>query len=364
MNSTSITNSLDDFRQTGNTATPKDGESSNNDGGFLSGWDDAGTLYITRLFEIRLGICCLGFVINVLVVTIQLKIKSHARTQYIFALTLTIADIIHSIAVFGETYLFRKNIFPLPLWYGALVLASNLQSYMSCLAVAYDRYLALCAIPFKYKQVVTVRKYWVVFVVMFSINLTAGFVAFGSVSHTDASLAFTSFVLPTAMITLICFIYIRLAYLVSKSLLAMKLSADMQRRRAVKTRRLIMAFTTILAANVICNMPQRFFGLYIALQPPEKRYNLVENIILSNWLYNVQTFNTCVNPMILWHQILVKEIQIPSIVLLCKVFSPAQRSSDSHKSQNNEEASKDKSVSVVTNSNPRLSQNTSVGTKL
>ncbi|KAJ8043133.1 hypothetical protein HOLleu_10096 [Holothuria leucospilota] len=361
MNSTGITISLDDFRLIGDTPRPNDRESSNSDGGLLSGWDDAEILYIIRLFEIRLGICCLAFVINVIVVTLQFKIKSHARTQYIFALTLTIADIIHSIAVFGETYLFRKNIFPLPIWYGAMVFASGLQSYLSILAVACDRYLALCAIPFKYKQVVTVRKYWVIFVVMFIICLITGFIAFGTVSHKNVSIAFTSFVFPTALITLICFVYIRLAYLISKSLLAMKLSDDMRRRRAVKTRRIIIAFTTILAANVFCNMPQRFFGLYISLQPPEKRYNLVENIILTNWLYNVQTFNTCLNPLILWHQVLVKEIQMSSISSLCRVVCPMQRSLDPHKSQSNDDHSNGKSVSVVTRSSSRLSQDIPTG---
>ncbi|KAJ8043132.1 Sphingosine 1-phosphate receptor 1 [Holothuria leucospilota] len=270
----------------------------------------------------RIGICCLALVINMIVFVLQIKVKSFLRTQYVFAVTLTIADIIHAAALVGETYLFRQNIFPIPIWYGAFAFASGLQSYLSILAVAYDRYLALCAIPLKYKLIITIRKYWVVILIMNAFCFTCGFVFFGLVSHQSVALTYTSFVYPIALMSAICIVYIRLAYLVSKSLKTLNFTVDIQRRRARQTKRLMIAFATILLAHVICNMPQRVFSLYISLQPTGRRYTVFEHVAIGNWLYNVQTINTCVNPVIYWKHVLSKDTKFPFASMMYRAICP------------------------------------------
>ncbi|KAJ8038982.1 hypothetical protein HOLleu_16557 [Holothuria leucospilota] len=299
------------YNQTAQTTSPKYRENP-------TGWDSEEILYLKRIFELRLVVCTLGFVINIILLILQIKIRSFGRTQYVFAMILTISDIIHAADVFGETFVLRKTFKEPAYWFGAIAFASGLLSYLSIVAVAVDRYLALCAIPFKYKQVVTIKRYWLVIAIMFVFSITCSYIFLVSVSYKDLHLTYISLIVSTTLITLTCTVYIRLAYLVSISLRGMKLPVDIKRQRHTQTTRLMIAFATILGANIVFNMPQNFFGVYIVLQPPGNRYNVFKHLSLGNWMYNVQTINTCANPLIFWHQVLVKEIQLPLFSTFCK----------------------------------------------
>ncbi|KAJ8038987.1 Melanocyte-stimulating hormone receptor [Holothuria leucospilota] len=335
-----------DINETTPTNSPNCGENRN-------GWDCDESPGINLILLLRFGICGLGFLFNIIVLILQIKIRSYDRTQYVFAMILTISDIVHVVNVFAETYFFlQSHTGQPPSWCSAIAFASSLLSYLSIVAVAVDRYLALCVIPLKYKHAVTIQKYWLIIAFMFLFSLICGYSFFSSVSHSAISLTYTSVIAPTVIISVTCIVYVRLVYLVSKSLREIKVSSNRKRHRNGQTKRLIVAFATILVANFACNIPQSLFSLYIVLQPPDNRYNIFKHAVLRNWIYNIQTFHTCVNPIIFWYQVLVKEVHLPLFSTLCKVIRATESRTDSPKESTDAKRSK----KLFTSFRPELSQ--------
>lgn len=123
-------------------------------------------LNVHRLLEMRMILCGIGFLVNILVLLLQLKMKTFKKTQFVFAFTLTATDAIVCPATFMQTYYYRHTTLPVPVIYHAINFATSVMSCFVIIAVAFDRYLALCACPLKYKLVVNLRRYTIVIIVM------------------------------------------------------------------------------------------------------------------------------------------------------------------------------------------------------
>ncbi|PIK42878.1 hypothetical protein BSL78_20264 [Apostichopus japonicus] len=92
--------------------------------------------------------------------------KFFVKLSLCSASSLTISDGIYSVAVLIETHLYYRDVDSISNVYGAVVLASNLLSFFAIIGVGFDRYLALCGIPLKYKLVITTRRYGMIILAM------------------------------------------------------------------------------------------------------------------------------------------------------------------------------------------------------
>ncbi|KAJ8043136.1 hypothetical protein HOLleu_10099 [Holothuria leucospilota] len=275
------------------------------------GWTYEGILYISSLLKVRLGLSVAAFLANSIIFLLQLKLKSFQKTQFIFGTMLSVAETLYACGVFMETYSYINNIRPVPVMYGALTLATHFQSYLAIVAVALDRYLALCAFPLKYKFLVTPKKYVLVIAAMciLSTGYSFFFTSFFPPDHPLITLR--TFVVPTTLVGITSLIYIILAISVSRSYKGLQLAPPLKKARVRQTKRLMFAFGLILLTNAVCVLPQRGFLLYIFLQPVDRKLNIFRHVVIGNWLYNLQTLNSVLNPIIYWWQVLIREISFP-----------------------------------------------------
>lgn len=288
-------------------------ESSGYDDVIFPGFDASRYIELAITWYTRMVICGIGTILNLIVLVIQIKEKTFLKTQSMFAFSLTISDLGQSVLIFYEVQLFRNNLFQEnAFWLQALISGLHEQSYYSIIGVAVDRYLALCAIPFKYKLVVTFTKYVVIIACTYiiSIGQATAFFYFYDITHLAHS--YRSLIYPTLLAAVSMILYIRLSAWIFRSMKEMKLTADAQRRRNAQTKQVLKAFGIILATNALSLLPNRFFNIYIILQPEELRYNVFSDIILANWFYNIQTLNSCLNPIIYWKQVLLNKARFRS----------------------------------------------------
>lgn len=266
---------------------------------------------IRRLLEMRMVLCGIGLTVNSLILLLQMKLKTFKKTQFIFAFALTATDGIVCPATFMETYLYYKGFVPVPVVYQAINSATSAMSYFVIIAVAFDRYLALCALPFKYKLVVNLKRYGLVIIAMCALSAGYGFVSTFNLTEHLTRTGLSAFIVSTTLIDITVLIYIFVFISLSRSHKALSLPKDMKNVRIRQTRRLMFAFGLILGTNVICNLPQPIFGLYIFFQPFGQGYQIYKNAIISNWLYNLRCVNYTLNPIIYWWQVLVRDFTFP-----------------------------------------------------
>ncbi|KAJ8043129.1 hypothetical protein HOLleu_10092 [Holothuria leucospilota] len=276
------------------------------------GWTNEQFHKLLILYEIRMVLCGIGLLANSLILLLQLKLKTFKKPQLIFAFTLTATDGIVCPAVFMQTYYYRNNVLSVPLLYHVITFATTIMSLLLITAVACDRYLALCAIPLKYKLWVNSRRYTFVIIVMCALSTGYGWL-FGwfFTFENDFSTGLRTFIVSIILIGTTTIIYIFVYFSVSRSLKKLSLPTAIKNARIRQTRRLMFAFALILGTNVICSMPQPLFGLYIAFQPIGQGYLLFKNNVISNLLYNVQCLNFTLNPVIYWWQVLLRDLSLP-----------------------------------------------------
>ncbi|KAJ8043134.1 hypothetical protein HOLleu_10097 [Holothuria leucospilota] len=289
-------------------------------GSFINGTDQphafnfpaipTGWLNVHRLLEMRMILCGVGFVANILVLLLQLKLKTFKKTQFVFAFTLTATDVIVCPATFMQTYYYRLTILSVPLIYHAINFATSVMSCFVIIAVAFDRYLALCACPLKYKLVVNLRRYTIVIIAMCVFSAGYGYYFSWYFSLDHPSIGLRTFIVSTSLIGITIIIYIFVFFSFARSHEKLSLPKAMKNVRIRQTRRLMLAFGLILGTNIICNLPQPFFGLYIFFQPIGQGYQIYKHIIISNWLYNLQCFNYTLNPIIYWWQVLLRDFSL------------------------------------------------------
>ncbi|KAJ8043131.1 hypothetical protein HOLleu_10094 [Holothuria leucospilota] len=264
------------------------------------------------LLEMRMILCGIGFVANSLVLLLQLKLKTFKKTQLIFAFTLTATDTIVCPATFMQTYYYRNTTQPVPLIYHAINFGTSVMSYFVIIAVAFDRYLALCAFPLKYKLMINLKRYTFVIIVMCAISTGYGCLfSWYFTFEEHPSTALRTFIVSTSFVGVTIMIYIFVFFSLSKSHDKLSLPTDMKNVRMRQTRRLMFAFGLILSTNIFCNMPQPLFGVYIFFQPIGRGYKLYQNVLISNWLYNLQCLNYTLNPIIYWWQVLFRDFSLP-----------------------------------------------------
>ncbi|KAJ8043135.1 hypothetical protein HOLleu_10098 [Holothuria leucospilota] len=275
------------------------------------GWTYEGILYLSNLLKVRLGLSVAALLANSIVFLLQLKLKSFQKTHFIFGTMLSVTEALYGCGVFMETYSYINNIRPVPVVYGALTLATHFQSYLAIVAVALDRYLALCAFPLKYKFLVTPKKYVLVIAVMcvLSTGYSFFFTRFFPPDHPLITLR--TFVVPTTLVCITSLIYVILAISMSRSYKGLQLPPPLKKARVRQTKRLMFAFGLILLTNAVCVLPQRGFLLYIFFQPDDRKLNIFRHVVIGNWLYNLQTLNSILNPIIYWWQVLIREISSP-----------------------------------------------------
>lgn len=300
------------------------------DWGLPPGWTYEGVLYVVMLLRMRIVICYIAVVCNVIVLLLQIKLQSFRKTHFMFGLLLTISDIVYTAAVLIETYHYYLNKQPVPIVYSALVLAANLLGFFAIIGVGFDRYLALCAIPLKYRIVVTTKKYALIIMILVIFSSLYSFIFTRYFPLGSAIIPIRSFSVLLFMVTLSSSIYIMLGISIRRSMKKMMAlsEASMQKSRIQQTKRLMFAFSLILVTNAVCYLPQSFFNFWLVLQPIDMGFFLLKNTITANWLYNIRTLNSICNPVIYWFQVLMRELSLPCRKLKKSLSTATSRRTD------------------------------------
>lgn len=267
---------------------------------FIFPWTSRQLNILQTLSWMRFGIIVTNILANTYTLFLQIRHKLYLRPSYIFAITLTTADLTFSYGLGIEWY-FRLSV---PRYATAIVSSSGTLSISSATAVAVDRYLALHAIPLEYKQFITVKKYaFAAFlVVMFSAACGCTIAFCFPFGHAAAS--WYSFFLGVVFTSATIALYLALGRFLSKSQTKLQLPPKAKMRRLRQTRKIMITFLAIVVTNLILLLPNYLFGLYVALQPADKQYTVYLNVLLANMFYNVQVANYTVNPLIYTKRIL------------------------------------------------------------
>lgn len=278
----------------------------NHPGGFPV-WTEEGLRQLVLSQKLRLGLSFVALLFNVVVLLIQVKLKTFRRTKYLFGLSLNVADLVFAISVLLETGFYLSNRTPIPSFLGALIAASNLQAFLSIIAVALDRYLALCMFPLNYKYIITTNTYGVVIGIICGVSLSYGCLTTRIFSVGDP-FAILLHSLSTSLLILISLtLYVLVGISLLRSFRKLRLPQSVRKTRLRQTKRIMLAFGLILLTNDVCIIPESYFGFWLFLQPPYERYGLMSNIIIANWFYTTRTLNSAINPLIYWWQFLWRE---------------------------------------------------------
>lgn len=252
-------------------------------------------LYILKMISwVRLGIILMNVLANTHTLYLEIRHKLYLKASYIFAITLTIADLATSCGLALEWFS-RHDV---PLYVVAIVTSSGTLSVSSTTAIAFDRYLALHAIPLEYKQLITVKKYAVA---AFLIIMSAS--AYGCISnfafpygHPVSSLS--GFLVSVVFTSATMVLYVALGLYLSKSQTKLQLPPKTRARRLRQTRKILFTFFAIILTNVILCVPHYAFLSYVAIQPAHEQFSVFLNVMLANLFYTVQVTNYTVNPLI------------------------------------------------------------------
>lgn len=321
-------------------------------GGLPPGWTWEGILYVVALLRMRIGLCYIALFCNIVVLLLQIKLQSFRKTQFMFGFVLTISDGIYSVAVLIETHLYYRDVDSISNVYGAVVLASNLLSFFAIIGVGFDRYLALCGIPLKYKLVITTRRYGMIILAMVISSSLYSFVFTRFGTQTGPEVPIRMFIVLTICIATSSLTYVAIGASLLRTFNKTTLGASVKKARIQQTKRLMLAFSLILTTNIICYMPHSLFGLWLSFKPFDQRYGLLENIIIANWLYNIRHLNSSFNPLIYWKQVLTREVSRPSC---CKRKSKGPGrggSSTADRSRDSKSTSLSESVAKKGTTNP------------
>ncbi|XP_071812558.1 uncharacterized protein [Apostichopus japonicus] len=304
-----ITETFRNFTWTNETEEAGDGLQP---GGLPPGWTWEDVLYVVFLLRMRLWISFIGFVCNVIAFLIQIKLKSYRKTQFMFGLVLTVSEMFYIFAVLAETYYYYNDILIIPKVYQAIALATNLLALFSIIGVGVDRYMALCAFPFKYKIIVTVKRYAALIVGLTAISILYGFVFTHFFASDDAVVPQRVFIVVSVLLFITTVTYIGLSVSLVRAFRNTKLGDSIKKVRMQQTKRLLFAFSLILITNGICYLPHSIHSFFISLQPFDQRYGLLIHIKTGNWFFNFRVLNSTFNPLIYWSNVLVREMKWPS----------------------------------------------------
>ncbi|PIK42880.1 hypothetical protein BSL78_20266 [Apostichopus japonicus] len=271
---TDITETFRNFTWTNETEEAGDGLQP---GGLPPGWTLENKLYVDFLLRMRLWLGFIGLVSNVMAFVIQIKLKSYRKTHFMFGFVLTVSEMFHIFAMLTETYYYYNGIIIIPKVYQAIALATSLLALFAIIGVGVDRYMALCAFPFKYKIIVTVKRYAAVIVGLTAISILYGFV-FTHIFSSDAALVPRRiFIVVSVLLSISTLTYIGLFFSLVRAFRNTKLGDSIKKVRMQQTKRLLFAFSLILITNGICYLPHSINALFISLQPFDQRYGLLKH---------------------------------------------------------------------------------------
>ncbi|PIK52666.1 putative growth hormone secretagogue receptor type 1 [Apostichopus japonicus] len=276
---TDITETFRNFTWTNETEEAGDGLQP---GGLPPGWTWEDVLYVVFLLRMRLWLGFIGLVSNVMAFLIQIKLKSYRKTQFMFGFVLTVSEMFYIFAVLAETYYYYNDILIIPKVYQAIALATNLMVLFSIIGVGVDRYMALCAFPFKYKIIVTVKRYAAVIVGLTAISILYGFV-FTHFFASDDAVVERVFIVVSVLLFITTVTYIGLCLIV-RAFRNTKLGDSIKKVRMQQTKRLLFAFSLILITNGICYLPHSFHSLYHFSRSIS--VTVINTYQTGNWFFN------------------------------------------------------------------------------
>ncbi|KAJ8019892.1 hypothetical protein HOLleu_41669 [Holothuria leucospilota] len=269
-------------------------------------------MVIKIVTDIRIALCILALLTNGIVLFLQLKLKSFLEISLVFALSLSVADAVYSLGVLLETLAFRhqndKSISPF--LFSAIATAGHFLSYVSVILVAVDRYLSLCAFPIRYKTIVSLKKYYVISGISWIRACAHAFTLRYSFPPGHYFGSLETFITPSIAVIICAVIYLKLYVSTSRSMRRTMGNVDRDEvvRRTKQSRKLLTAIALILFTNCALLIPSRGYNLYLSLKP--LRFLYFKNIFWVNIFYNLQTFNSVMNPLIYWRQVLLQDLQL------------------------------------------------------
>lgn len=266
-------------------------------------------ILLTIVTYSRIVISIISLLANLMVIWLQFKYQLHRKTNYIFGLFVNVSDLGHSIFAIVEcVVLIIYSVWPIKMY--ALTTTLTFHSNLCMCGVAVDRYLALSAIPFSYKRVVTVKKYLLFIIV--------AYVASGCVSSLLYTFVLTEveqFVLFSPFLVLsflfpVLVLYVSLSISLSKSYKTLELPTKEKMKRVKQTRTIMFTFYSMLFTNFITALPTCIFSMYLISSPSER---LVEfkNLMFANSCYVITLLNHTLNPLIYFKLVLMKLINCP-----------------------------------------------------
>lgn len=259
--------------------------------------------------SLRLLITILGVMANTFVILLQMKYKLVHKTNYIFGTFVNLSDLLHSVILLVEcifNFLYGES----PIIIYAVSCTMTTHSYVCMCGVAVDRYLALRAIPFSYKRVVSIKKYMMAILVSFVVSAVLNFLLFRYfVNDLGDAIQIVPFVTVGATVPVVL-LYILIGVSLSRSHRHLELPAAEKEKRLRQTRTIMFTFVSMLGTNVIATFPVAVIGFTLWYNTTDGNpYVAFSAVVISNVSLNVFLINYIVNPLIYFKLVLRKLMQ-------------------------------------------------------
>lgn len=268
-------------------------------------WTPEEQTTLRYVHRVRVVVCYLALVTNGIIFLFQMRLKSFMKTYFVFGLSLTIADLIFSVGSLLKTYswVLPSRSWPDPLLLEVVITAGHFHAYVSAFLITVDRYLALVWDPLRYKSLVSLKLYYIIFALSCCFSSLYSFILryFLPPYHYLSSL--NAFMIPSIAMVTCTLMYIKM-YLAIPHLPA---TPYQENNRHKQSKKLLLAILLILVASIVTSLPMEVFHFYLFLDT--KRFEDFKNILIANIFYTLQITSAVVNPIIYWWQVLLKEVQ-------------------------------------------------------
>lgn len=262
---------------------------------------------------LRLLIAIFAVLTNITVIWLQIKYNLFRKTTYFFGLFVNMSDLAFSACVIVECFCHFQCGGSSIMLYAALVTISQHSLVCMC-GVAIDRYLALCAIPLTYKQVVNLKKYMAAIFISFTVLVCLNFLLFKYLvtSYIAVVIKWVPCIITGSLLP-VASIYFAIGTSLSKSYNHLNLPTQIKIKRIRRTRAIMLTFYSVLFTNIITYMPTCVVAVFLWTQPMLiKPYeDLFVNVLISNVTYNFSMLNYVINPIIYVKLILIKNRTCP-----------------------------------------------------